>query len=62
MLIDAIRTSDVGFEFVWRNLSAAGRSVGNITLALTGSDHAIDQLVAATTFGAKGAGTGHTPG
>lgn len=47
VLVDAIRTSDVGFEFVYGGISALqGRSVGNITLALTGSDYAIDQLVA----------------
>ncbi len=47
VLVDAVRATDIGFEFVYGGISALqGRSVGNITLALTGSDTAIDQVVA----------------
>lgn len=47
VLADAIRATDVGFEFVYGGISALqGRSVGNITLALTGSESAVDQVVA----------------
>lgn len=47
VLADAVRSTDVGFEFVYGGISALrGKSVGNITLALTGSDTAVDQVVA----------------
>ncbi|WP_167096775.1 methionine ABC transporter ATP-binding protein [Mycobacterium sp. DL592] len=46
ILADAVRSTDVGFEFVYGGISALqGRSVGNITLALTGSDSAVEQVV-----------------
>ena len=42
-----MRATDIGFEFVYGGISALqGKSVGNITLALTGSDAAVDQVVA----------------
>jgi D-methionine transport system ATP-binding protein len=47
ILADAVRSTDVGFEFVYGGISALqGRSVGNITLAFTGSEAAVDQVVA----------------
>lgn len=47
VLADAVRATDIGFEFVYGGISALqGKSVGNITLALTGSDAAVDQVVA----------------
>ncbi len=47
VLAEAVRTADVGFEFVYGGISALqGKSVGNITLALTGPDDAVDQVVA----------------
>lgn len=46
VLVEAVRSNDIGFEFVYGGISALqGRLVGNITLALTGSDAAIDQVV-----------------
>jgi D-methionine transport system ATP-binding protein len=47
VLARAVRASDVDFEFVYGGISALkGRSVGNITLAVRGSDAAIDDFVA----------------
>lgn len=46
VLADAVRAIDVGFEFVYGGISALqGKSVGNITLALTGSDSSVNQVV-----------------
>lgn len=46
VLAEAVRGSDVGFEFVYGGISALqGKAVGNITLALTGSDSSIDRVV-----------------
>ncbi|MGC4935929.1 methionine ABC transporter ATP-binding protein [Gordonia sp. DT30] len=42
ILAEVARTTDLGFEFVYGGISALqGRSVGNITLLLKGSDEAI---------------------
>jgi D-methionine transport system ATP-binding protein len=47
VLADAIRATDVSFEFVYGGISALqGRPVGNVTLALSGSDAAVEQVVA----------------
>jgi D-methionine transport system ATP-binding protein len=47
VLADAIRATDVSFDFVYGGISALqGRPVGNVTLALSGSDAAVDQVVA----------------
>jgi D-methionine transport system ATP-binding protein len=47
VLADAVRATDVGVEFVYGGISALqGKSVGNITLAFTGSESAVDQVIA----------------
>ena len=47
VLTDAVRRSDVHFEIVFGGITALqGRSFGNITLALSGSQDAVDQLIA----------------
>ena len=47
VLTDAVRRSDVHFEIVFGGITALqGRSFGNITLALSGSPAAVDQLIA----------------
>ncbi|MCV7193983.1 methionine ABC transporter ATP-binding protein [Mycolicibacterium brumae] len=47
-LTDALRAADgVGFEIVYGGVSAlGGRSVGNLTLALTGPDSRVDDVIA----------------
>lgn len=46
VLADAVRATDVSFEFIYGGISALqGRPVGNVTLALTGSDEAVDHVV-----------------
>jgi len=46
VLTDAVRRSDVHFEIVFGGITALqGRSFGNITLALSGSQDAVDQLI-----------------
>ncbi len=47
VLARALRVSDVDFDFVYGGIQALkGRSVGNITLAVRGSDTAVDEFVA----------------
>lgn len=50
ILADVTRSTDLNFEFVYGGISAlAGRSVGNITLLLNGSDDAVATAVARLT-------------
>ncbi|HNP57576.1 MAG TPA: methionine ABC transporter ATP-binding protein [Gordonia sp. (in: high G+C Gram-positive bacteria)] len=47
ILADVTRSTDLGFEFVYGGISALqGRSVGNITLLLKGSDEAVAAAIA----------------
>ena len=47
VLAEAVRRSDVHFEIVFGGITALqGRSFGNLTLALSGSPEAVDQLIA----------------
>jgi len=47
VLADAVRTTAAGFEFVYGGISAlGGRSVGNVTLALSGPDADVDEMIA----------------
>lgn len=47
VLAEAIRATDVGFEFAYGGISAlGGRSVGNLTLELTGPQHQVDDVIA----------------
>lgn len=47
VLAAAVRATDVEFDFVYGGISSLrGRSVGNITLAVRGSDAAVDSFVA----------------
>lgn len=46
VLAELSRETDLGFEFVYGGIAAlAGRPVGNITLALTGSPEAVATAV-----------------
>ena len=48
VLAEAVRATDVGFEFAYGGISAlGGRSVGSLTLELTGPDAQVDAVIAA---------------